>query len=516
MPGDATQHPAIDGRGAVDWDIRSLVDDPQTTPEQVLAELEGGATSLWIRLGRTGIALEQLPQLLGEVLLDVAPVVLDCPEDPVGAARAYTELLTAADGPAPAGSSLGADPIGAGADPAQVAAEIADLAAAAGVFGLTADGTLLHDRGASDAQELAYAVACGVAYLRALTAAGRPLDEAVRLVEFRVAATDQQFATIAKLRALRLLWAKVLKESGTTGRAHVHAVTSRPMMTRHDPYVNMLRGTVAAFAAGAGGADAVTVLPFDAALGLPEAFGRRIARNVSSLLISESHVARVADPAAGAPAIEAFTHDLAAAAWAELAHIESAGGVAAALADGSIDERVAAVAAERRKQVATRKLAITGVSEFPQQRETLPDRRPRPAGSWDVAAYDADYEAMRETPAAAPVFLATLGPVAQHTARATFAANLFAAGGVEVRPVGATGSVDEVVSSYDGERVVCLAGTDAAYAETGPQVISALRAAGASYVIVAGKPGDLDVDDSCAMGVDAVAFLGRVRKELGS
>nr|WP_279672224.1 methylmalonyl-CoA mutase family protein [Flexivirga meconopsidis] len=493
-----------------------MVDDPRATPEQVLGELEGGANSLWIRLGPTGIPINDLRRLLGDVLLDVAPIVLDSPEDPVAAARAYADLLAAADGSAPAGASLGADPISARLDVPAITAEIAEIASPGGVIGLTADGTKVHDRGASDAQELAYAVACGVSYLRSLTGVGRSLDDAVRLVEFRIAATDQQFATIAKLRALRLLWAKVLKESGTTGRAHVHAVTSRPMMTRHDPYVNMLRGTVAAFAAGAGGADAVTVLPFDAALGLSEAFGRRIARNVSSLLISESHVARVADPAAGAPAIEAFTHDLAAAAWAEFCVIESAGGVVAALADGSIDERVAAVAAERRTQVATRKLAITGVSEFPQQREELPDRRPRPEGSWAVSAYDADYEAMRETPATAPVFLATLGPIAAHTARATFATNLFAAGGVEVRPAGATGSVDEVVSSYDGERVVCLAGTDAAYAETGAETISALRAAGASYVIVAGKPGDLDVDDSCAVGVDAVAFLGRVRKELGS
>ena len=124
---------------------------------------------------------------------------------------------------------------------------------------------------------------------------------------------------------------------------------------------------------------------------------------------------------------------------------------------------------------------------------------------------------MRAEPAAQPVFLATMGPISAHTARATFATNLLAAGGVSVEAVGATDAVEAVTSAYAGQPVVCLAGTDAAYAEWGADLVAALRAAGASYVVLAGKPGErtvTDVDDSCAMGVDALGFLGRIREEL--
>src|SRR5213079_2145923 len=127
----------------------------------------------------------------------------------------------------------------------------------------------------------------------------------------------------------------------------IHAVTGALMLSRSDPWVNMLRGTVAAFAAGVGGADAVTVLPFDTRLGLPDAFGRRIARNTSALLIHESHIARVSDPAGGAYAIEKLTDDLAAAGWEELGRIEGAGGALAALQDGSVKARIDDVVRER-------------------------------------------------------------------------------------------------------------------------------------------------------------------------
>jgi methylmalonyl-CoA mutase len=272
----------------------------------------------------------------------------------------------------------------------------------------------------------------------------------------------------------------------------------------------MLRGTVAAFAAGAGGADAVTVVPFDSPLGDPDAFGRRIARNVSALLIAESHVAAVTDPAGGAYAVEKLTDDLAAAAWAELQRIDAAGGVVAALDDGSLLGRVAEVAARRDRDVATRKRPLTGLSEFPNLTETLPTR----AGEGDgVRRYGAAFEALRAEPAVSTVFLATLGPVAAHTARAGFAGNLLAAGGVAVDAAGATDGVDDVVAAYAGQTVVCLAGTDASYAEWGREAAEALRTKGATRVIVAGRPTEW-ADDSCALGVDAIDFLTRTREAL--
>ena len=192
------------------------------------------------------------------------------------------------------------------------------------------------------------------------------------------------------------------------------------MMSAYDPWVNMLRTTVAAFAATVGGADAVTVQPFDRPLGRPDAFGRRIARNQMALLTDEAHVGAVTDPAGGAWAVERLTHDLAAAAWDVVQDLETG---------ASLDEAIAATVATRDEQVATRRLPITGLTEFPNLAETLPERDGEPD---DVRRYGAAFEALRDEPAATPVFLATLGTVAEHTARATFATNLFAAGGIRV------------------------------------------------------------------------------------
>jgi methylmalonyl-CoA mutase len=290
------------------------------------------------------------------------------------------------------------------------------------------------------------------------------------------------------------------------------------MMSRYDPWVNMLRTTVAAFAAGVGGAESITVLPFDAPLGVPDAFGRRIARNTSSLLISESHVAKVVDPAGGAYAVEKLTDDLARAAWEELGRIEQAGGIEAALADGSLRGRIDEVVARRDDQIAHRARPVTGLSEFPNLAETLPKRAPTPAAD-AVRRYGAPFEALRDDPAQAPVFLATMGTVAAHTARATFATNLLAAGGVPVAVAGRTEGVQDVLAAYDGQPVVCVAGTDDAYAEWGADLVSALRDAGATHVILAGRPGDQTVpadllDDSCAVGVDALEFLKTTREAL--
>jgi methylmalonyl-CoA mutase len=282
------------------------------------------------------------------------------------------------------------------------------------------------------------------------------------------------------------------------------------MLSAYDPWVNMLRGTVAAFAAGVGGAEAVTVVPFDSPLGEPDAFGRRIARNVSSLLVAEAHVAAVTDPAGGSYAVEQLTDDLAGAAWAELQRIEASGGVLAALDDGSLGARIDAIARRREHDVATRRRPITGLSEFPHLGEAIPERGGTPDG---VRRWGAAFEALRADAPSEHVFLATLGPVAQYTARAQFATNLLAAGGIAVDVAGATSGIEDVAASYHGQAVVCLAGTDAAYAEWGSEAATTLRGAGAQRVIVAGEPVDW-ADETCATGVDAVDFLTRTREAL--
>ena len=255
---------------------------------------------------------------------------------------------------------------------------VARLALDAGVLGIVVDASAVHDRGASDAQELGWSVVAAARALRVLEAGGIDVGRAAGLVEFRYAATDDQFPTIAKLRAARLLWSRLLQICGAEpADQRQHAVTSRPMMSAYDPWVNMLRTTVAAFAATVGGADAVTVQPFDRPLGRPDAFGRRIARNQMALLNDEAHVGAVTDPAGGAWAVERLTHDLAAAAWDVVQRLETG---------TSLDEVVAATVATRDEQVATRRLPITGLTEYPNLAETLPERDGEPD---DVRRYGA-------------------------------------------------------------------------------------------------------------------------------
>ena len=509
---------------AGEWDVRAWYADPdaKATAADIQVDLDNGVTSVWLEVGPGGVAVEGIGTALAGVLLDVAPVVLQA-SDPVAAAEAFAELArgtTLADG-----TSLGADPIGALARASTGSSEDVDqivgsVAAAAGQLGcraLVVDGTAVHDLGASDVQELGWTLAVAAAYLRVLVAGGHTPDAAAALIDFRYAATDEQFATIAKLRAARRLWARMLELSGVptaAGAQRQHAVTSRPMMTRYDPWVNMLRTCVAAFAAGVGGADSVTVLSFDARLGLPDAFGRRIARNTSALLIHESHVARVTDPAGGAYAIEKLTDDLAAAGWEELGAIEGAGGALRAAQDGWLAGRIADVVRDRDDQIARRKRPLTGLSEFPNLAETLPERRPYADGALTVRPYGQAFEELRDQPVSRPVFLATMGTVAAHTARATFASNLFAAGGIAVVNPGRADDVDAVLAAYSGQPVVCLTGPDAAYAAWGAELVAALREAGAGWVILAGRSPDFAVDDTCAMGLDALDFLRRTREKL--
>jgi methylmalonyl-CoA mutase len=527
LPGSApfTRGAAIAPTGELEgWDVRAWFADPDidTTIAHVHTDLENGVNSLWLAVGDGAIAVDALPRVLERVFVDLAPVVVDAPDDPLGAARALDSIFDDKGVDPAAGTNYGADPIGARVrgsgetDPSVVAA-VAEIAGRRGARGIIVDATAVHDLGASDVQELAYSLAAAATYLRLLVDSGLSVDAAAEQIDFRYAATDEQFVTIAKLRAARRLWARVLELCGAAPAGqHQHAVTSRPMFSAYDPYVNMLRATVAAFAAGVGGAQAVTALPFDEPLGLPVPFSRRIARNISSLLISESHVAAVTDAGGGSHLVEQLTDEVARAAWALFGELDAKDGVLGAIADGRLQSIIDEVVAERERLIATRAKPLTGVSEFPNLREERPERRPygRP---FPVRRWGASYEALRDEPASTPVFLATLGTVAQHTARASFMSNLLAAGGIDAVVAGATADAEEVLAVYAAAgqpSVVALAGPDDLYAERGAATIAALREAGAKHVILAGKPRDLEVDDSAAMGVDALAFLHRTREAL--
>lgn len=522
--------------GAVNggWDVRQrhAGSDPRVVHDGVLADLESGVTSIWLRVGTGGVAPADLAIALEGVLLDLAPVVLDSG----GTGEGVEEFLAlAANQPvAPAAllGTLGIDPVGlrarTGAGPdVDAVLPIATRVAADHplVKAIVVDALPVHGAGGSDAQEIGFSLASGVAYLRALVGAGIGIDTAARMLEFRYAATGEQFPTIAKLRAARRVWARVLEASGAAADTpqHQHAVTSPMMITRRDPYVNLLRGTVAGFAAGVGGADAVTVAPFDAALGASTPFSRRIARNTHALLMEESHVARVIDPAGGSWFVESLTEALATAAWAFFQELEGAGGAVAALDSGLVAERTAQVRAQRERGVATRKVPITGVSEFPDldekpvPREPLP---PEPGGGLPVHRPAAAFEEFRdrsdarraETGSRPRAFLATLGPLAAYTARAGFTRNLLAAGGIEAVEAGATESTQDVVAAFAdaGTPVAVLCSTDTLYAERAAETVEALRAAGARHVLLAGKSDIPGLDGQLFAGCDALAVIDAV------
>jgi methylmalonyl-CoA mutase len=399
-----------DGRVLTGWDVRQrhAHPDPDITRRAVLADLEHGGTSLWLVVGDAGLPVDALPGVLQDVYLDLAPVTLDAGRDVTRAAEAL--LAVHADKGVQASQvrgNLGADPIGlrartgADTDPSE-AAELAVRVAKCHprLRSIVVDALPYHEAGSSDGQELGCAIATGVAYLRALTAAGLDVDTAAGQLEFRLAATADQFATIAKLRAARRLWSRVTEVSGARVRvAPQHAVTSSTMMTRRDPWVNMLRTTVACFAAGVGGADAVTVLPFDAAIGLPDAFARRIARNTQSILVDESKVAGVIDPAGGSWYVERHTDGLARAGWAAFTEIERAGGIEAALDSGLVDERIAATRDERTARFADGEESITGVTVFPNEDEkplVRPVAPAEPSGGLPRVRYAEPFEARLE------------------------------------------------------------------------------------------------------------------------
>ncbi|MET7429544.1 methylmalonyl-CoA mutase family protein [Streptomyces flaveolus] len=518
-----------EGTSTSGWDVRqrhtALADG---TADAVLADLENGGTSLWLVLGEGGIPVSELGRALDGVYLDLAPVALDAGRDTEAAAEALLRLYDDKGiDPEAARGNLGGDPLGYEARTG-TALDFAPFAALAvrcaerypGLRALTVDALPYHEAGGSAAQELGASLATGVAYLRELTEAGLGVEQAVTQLQFRYAATADQFLTIAKLRAARRLWARVAEVCGApaAGAQVQHVVTSPVMMTRRDPWVNMLRTTVATLAAGVGGADSVTVLPFDHALGLPDAFARRIARNTSSILIEESHLARVVDPAGGSWYVERLTNELAEAAWQFFRSIERDGGQAAVLRSGRLRTDLATTWAERSKRLAKRREPITGVSEFPLLAEKPVERAAAPeppSGGLPRVRRDEAFEELRArsdahlaaTGTRPRIFLATLGSAAEYTARSAFAANLFQAGGIE--------PVTEGRFEDSGATEAVLCSSDALYAEQAEETAKALRAAGARHVFLAGRGDYAGIDSYVFAGCDAVDVLSATLDRMG-
>jgi methylmalonyl-CoA mutase len=546
----------VAGRAAASpWQIMQRIDhpDPAKANAQALHDLENGARGLSLVFaganGARGFGLPASAEAVEQALAGIRPdagisldIELGTPSR-MAAIHVAEWIKRSGVDPARCDVRFGLDPIGACAVRGSSMLSLAEMASgvtnaikgfsALGFKGpfAAADGRVIHDAGGSQVEELGFVLASALAYLRALEAAGIEPEDARGMIYARLSADADQFLTMAKFRALRLLWARVEQACGLAPKpALIAAETAWRMLTRHDPHVNMLRATIATFSAGLGGANAITVLPHTQALGLPDAFARRVARNTQLILLEESNLAKVADPAAGAGGIEALTRQLCEAAWALFQEIEKAGGVFAALEQGLIQAEVTATRKARETSVARREDVLTGASEFPNLGEaqvavenaqpvTLPSNgdpkiRFEPLAAIRLAE---PFERLRDrsdkvlqTRGKRPsVLVANLGTAADFTARASFARSFFEAGGIAADDSEASLEPAALAAAFkaSGADFVCLCSSDKVYAQQAVDAAMALQSAGARHIYLAGRPGEQEAALR-NVGVGAFIFAG--------
>lgn len=552
--------PVAGARAGTRWDVTARIDHP--VPDEAaglaLSDLEGGADGLALVFhgsrGARGFGLPTtdattLAAALAGVSLDLVRIRLEPAPQARITCRLFAEVLKGQRlTPADLSVDFGIDPIGLLARSGVLLAPWADvgirLGDMLGEFGgqgfagpfFACDGRTAHEAGASEAQELAYVLASASAYMQALVAGGTPLVRAERALSFVLAIDADQFAGIAKIRALRRLMAEVQRASGLDLQPiALHAETAFRMLTRRDTPVNMLRNAIAAFSAGVGGADSVAVLPHTSALGLADGFARRVARNTQAVLLEESHLWRVVDPAAGSGGLEALTDQICAQAWDMFQEIEREGGLVGSLSGGHLQQRIAAVRARRDGEIATGKAPLTGTSAYPnlaETPETVLDIRPamaREAGGGSVTItplpatrLSEPFERLRDradavaaSGALKPVFLAALGPTAGYGPRADFARGLLATGGLPVLEPASFAEADggtDLMSMTEafrasGAAMAVLCGSDESYATEAPDAAIALAASGAQAIWLAGRPGEHEARFRTA-GVGGFIFTG--------
>lgn len=434
--------PLANTRGG--WDIRQERAEP--TPgrlnEALLEDLTFGVQSVTLRLdaaARAGLdpidpgatpllgvdgvrisTLDDLDAALKGVYLDMIGVWLEAGASFVPAAGLLAALWEKRGiDPTKARGGFGADPLAVLARDGSLPMSLDDAMGLAGdlavwtsrsfphVASIRVGTAPYHHAGATATQDLAYSIATGLEYLRVLTRAGLSAEQAARQMVFSFAVGTSFFLAIAKLRAARRLWARVLEvvgvPEGARGmRQHVRA--SKRVLTTRDPWVNILRNAACVFAAGVGGAEAVSSVPFDAALGPASPLSRRLARNTQHILQAESHLHRVADPAGGSWYLETLTDELAARAWLILQDLEARGGMRACLTSGVIHDQIDNAFAPRATNLATRRDTIVGVSDFPNLAES--DLTPEPFDQPALAA-EAVASFRRRARIAAPTTLET-------------------------------------------------------------------------------------------------------------
>lgn len=540
MPGAA---PFVRGVAKNGWLVRQSFAHPdvERTNREILADLEGGVGAIELVIdpnGAEGVAIRNgadLDLALAGVILEAAPVSLDAGVNGEFAAMALRAKLK---GVAPPGTAFNLDPIGAHL---RTGADQSEAALAAYLFAaqttrdlpkaryLRVDARIVHEAGATEAQEIAYALHCGIAYLRGLETRALGIEDSANAIGFAVSVGPDVLIETAKLRALRLCWARVLEAAGAAPEhraAHVHAFSSRRMMTRYDAWTNILRVSTAAFAAAVGGADEITTYPLTDALGLPTPFARRVARNTQHVLAEECRLGHVADPAGGAWFVEKLTRELAERAWSLMQQLE-----AHAAPLDLLRAQVEEARERRRLAIATRRETITGVTDFPLLGEKAPEfegdahsfsgagRRSAEKEKECVSPFSSirwaePFETLRakaETASAPRVFFANLATLAEFGPRAQWARNLFASGGVgAIGPEEAHATMETLIDAFamTKARVAVITGADARYAEHAENAAQRLKAAGADWVLLAGKPGEREAALRKS-GVDQFVYAGQ-------
>lgn len=555
-------HAKPDGLG---WQIhqRVIEQDPAAANKVILDELEGGANGAVLQIagpGQIGIKVtsaDDAAATLPGVFIDYAPIQLAGGIGGLEAARHYLKALAILkrDAGGAAVSRLNVDPLSAfarfGAAWAPIDKAVAETVqfakeargAERPVTSVLVDATVPHEAGGSEAQELAFLAAALVAYLRAFEAEGIAPKDAFPTLAFALAVDTDLFLNAAKVRAARTIIARIAEASGAAADSiHITATTSGRFMAKRDPWTNMLRTATACAGAVFGSADAVCVLPYTWALGAPDRFARRVARNTQLVLQEESQLGRVVDPIGGSWYVEKLTSDLAKKAWELFQDIESKGGLVAALTSGAIQDDIARVVETRDKAIATGRIELTGVSVFPYLGDDgvkiTPYSEPAPAPAPTIRPLtphrlseafeklrDAGDAFLAKTGKRKQVFMANLGEIADHNRRSQWIWNFLAAGGIEGLTSDGYKNAADAAEAFkaSGAKIAVISSSDEIYANEAEPTAKVLKAAGAKRVLLAGRPGETEaalraagVDGFLYAGQDAIAALQELHKNLAA
>ena len=489
--------------------IGFIITDPQSVNEETVAQLLKGIhpESIEVNFSIAGRAKELLAALQGYLKksgTDLKQVHITVSADPLGRLAANGKLCVT---------------VNEGLD--YLADLVRESAKNPGIKCLEPSGTLFSNAGAGPVAELAYTLSLGNEYLAALTDRGISPEVAAGAMRFTFGIGPDFFPEIAKLRAARMLWAEIVKAWGPqgdeAGKMHVHSVTGRWNKTLFDPYVNMLRTQTEAMSAVLGGAESITVEPFDTVFRSADDFSERIARNQQLLLMEEAHLDKVADPGAGSYYIEELTAMTAREAWKLFLEIENEGGFLEALRKGIIQQRISEAAATRKADMAKRKEVLLGTNQYPDFREKKSPEHDKeklfadykPSSDEEVKpilpARGADeFEKLRlatERSGRRPLaFMLTIGDLAMRRARAQFSSNFFAVAGYEVKDNnGFAGVADGVSAAMDAKAdIIIICSSDDEYATLAKEAFAAI--AGKAIFVVAGNPPC--TDDLRAGGVE--------------